>query len=227
MVIAPQNTNTSMPAVSGRVFWLWWLFATGGTGIVWAGALYILGWEVAIYFSAFVGLLLGLAQGIILRRFLGLQSWWLWVAGSGIGWFGAMVILFFASFIALIGSGLNDADPRGCLIWASGLSGAVFGAIQNPRTSLVGFYTVSWTIMNACAWAVAGFAGGIAGFMVHEHVPATRYVELSSNENLASYATGMLVGMLVIGAITGAGAVGFLKQGHAPTIYIKDRATKR
>jgi ABC-type uncharacterized transport system permease subunit len=110
---------------------------------------------------------------------------------------------------------LNDTDPRGFFIVASGIFGALFGFIQNPRTSLVGFYTKSWVIINASAWALAVFVGGTVGFFVYQPRSTSQPVEFSSNESMLSFAVGVLCGMFIIGTITGAGAVGFLRESQA------------
>jgi hypothetical protein len=213
-IVPIPRSNILFRRTPDLAMWVLWLLATTGVGAVWSVAVYSRGFydEFASYLLAFLGFWLGLLQGLVIRRYVRVKRWWMWIITSGVGWFGAMVILLLATIVGLIGSGLNDADPRGGLVAVCGMAGAVFGAIQCPRSSMFGLDAILWTMANGIAWALGGLVGGIVGLTVYGSIATERYVDFGSIEGSTSIATGLLVAMLVIGVFTGLVLVLFLRQ---------------
>src|ERR671934_2747386 len=161
-----HSTTFRQPAYF--TLWALWFLVTAGCGLVWAAVIYIWGTEhpVSVYSPFFGGLLLGLLQGLVLRRQFAAKYWWRWIVSSSVGWFCAMWILFFGFMTTSIGGGLNDTDTRGCGVAFCGLAGAAFGLIQ-ALDSQIKFDTDFWTITNAFTWAIGGLVGGIVGFAIY------------------------------------------------------------
>lgn len=194
-------------------FWALWFAIMAGYGVVWAAVIYVWGeWDMlfTIGFPLYGGLWLGVLQGLLLRHYFGARGWWLWIITSNLGWFTALLILGIGGGITLAGGGLNpETDIKGCLVTVCGLAGAMFGmgqAIQF-RISPVRFDIAFWTITNAFAWAISALIGGIVGFAILGSITMGKYVDSHSPEYSLSLASGVLAAMLVIGAVTGAGAV--------------------
>jgi hypothetical protein len=203
-----QSPSITLRQPRYLTLWALWFLSTAVYGAVWASVIYIWGVTDAFsfYFPVFGGLWLGISQGLVLRHYIAPRGWWWWIFSSAAGWFGAMVILFFGFATVSIGGGLNpETDSRPCGLAFCGLAGAVFGSIQ--AYSRIRFDTDFWAFTNAFAWSVGALAGGITGFTLYGLIKIGEYVPYDSPQETLSVALGVLVGMLVMGGITGAGAV--------------------
>jgi hypothetical protein len=188
--------------------WALWFLATAGYGAIWASIIYVRGMfdPFSFYFPVFGGLCIGIPQGLLLRHYFAARRWWLWIVASGVGWVGAMSLLFFGFAVVSIGGGLNGTDTTGCGIAFCGLAGAFFGRMQNFNSSQTRFHTDLWAITNAFAWVAGAWVGGIVGFAIYGSITTGRSPEFNSPGEAASVAWGIFAGMLIMGLITGLGA---------------------
>ena len=107
---------------------------------------------------AFGGVIMGSVQAIALKAFIGKQLAVQWIFSTGVGWFAAMMVLFFGTFVLGVGSGLNDFDPRSDEIMVCVLAGAIFGCLQ--RLFVPVFSPPIWIGLNAFAWGISTIFGG-------------------------------------------------------------------
>jgi hypothetical protein len=223
-VVPHQGSNIFFRRTPDSAMWGLWSLATAGAGVAWAGVAYFFGYEVMFRLSVplflslwptFLGLLLGFLQGLVLRRYLKLKRWWMWIAWTSLAWYCAMLCLGFPAAIVMAGTGLNpEADVEGCLVVICGIAGAVFGGIQSPILASLGIPGTGtlWAIINGFAWVLGGLVGGGAGFAVYAAIGKGSDLHFTSVEASPSIAVGIFVAMLVIGVFTGLGLVWILKE---------------
>src|SRR5438045_3634645 len=131
-----QGQSTALHQSSYLVMGVLWFLTFAGYGLVWAlGIVWGAPLEYGLYYLSVGGLLIGILQGLLLRKYLVTKVWWKWVLSSLIGWFLAMGILSLGGFAILGGSGLNDVDLSGAYIRGCGLAlccaaGGIFGFVQ-------------------------------------------------------------------------------------------------
>ncbi len=135
----PENTSEVTPVQPRTTFdwvlWFQWLLATT---LGWVLGL-VLGGEVGI------GLFVGLAQWLVLRRYLSGAGWW--ILASTIGWFLGW---------AIITSGLI-VPPGGGLV-ASMIAGAVFGLTMGVAQWIIlrNWVNVAgmWMLLSVPGWTL-------------------------------------------------------------------------
>jgi len=144
-----------------------------------------------------------------LRRCFVARGWWNWILSSSAAWLVAVLIMMVLGGITLAGTGLNPgADVRGCLVVVCGLAGYLFGLAQ-AGFSQIKFDAALWGIINAFAWTVGAFVGGIIGLAAHRamFLPWRYTSSIDTPQYTMGVALGVLTAMIVIGAVTGLGVV--------------------
>lgn len=146
-IFEPESAADASPAPRASFDWAVWLQWVLVTTVGWMLGL-ALGGEIG------VGVFVGLAQWVVLRRYF-LQAWW-WILASGAGWLAGW---------AIITSGLL-VTPGGGPFTAI-VSGAVFGLtmgiaqwlILRTRTKFAGL----WILVSVPGWTIGliGLLGSI------------------------------------------------------------------
>jgi hypothetical protein len=164
-----SEANLNQPGIAAAVhtgrsigcgFWLTWLFATVvGSGIGW-----LAGWWVSFQVPGELGtfslglvngLVLGLAQWLVLRSILPAASWWIWSSalGWGIGFLGGA---FLATQLSLVELGFSLA--LGAVI------GLCTGLAQWLVLRRISAYAGWWVLASLFSWTSAFlyYQGGLS-----------------------------------------------------------------
>lgn len=196
--------------------WALWFFATAGPGALWALVFYLRtrsnsdAFFYTIYYELLVGAVIGVFQGLVLRRYLSIKWWWMWSLLTWTGWVCALLFLMFG-FIFSMGTMMDpvdfeDTSTLQCVwLFACGIAGWTVGATQSfyfPR--YLSSVRSVWFVMNAIGWIIGGFIGRIAGTIAFKIATGGRYIYGNSPEQSLSAAIGILVAAIIIGAIMGA-----------------------
>jgi hypothetical protein len=197
----------------GFWFCLQWVLSCSGLGVGVFLAVSVNG-DLAVGLAAFGGVIIGLVQAFALRTYISKQFAVQWVFSTGVGWFAAMAFLFFGNFIAGVGSGLNNFDPRSLEIEVCVVAGAIFGSLQ--RLFVPVFSAPVWIAINAFTWGISIIFGGAIALVLDNR--ANEYAIFSP----LSTGAGAIAAISLFGVVTGLAALKILRSknenARAPTM---------
>jgi serine/threonine-protein kinase len=140
MINSPPNQPRA------RIEWALWLQWTLANTLGWLVGLIIFG-------EIWIGVGLGLAQWLVLRRETSISGWWILV--SGLAWVGSWALIV-SGFVVPPGGGILSS------LIAGALTGLLLGVGQWLLLRRRVFFASIWILVNTSVWAV-GFSGMIAG----------------------------------------------------------------
>jgi hypothetical protein len=165
MVQHGQQGETLQVAIAPHL-WLWWTLATAIAGAI-VGALEVSGFQF-LATLAFTGLLIGVAQWLILRYYIPQAFWWIGV--STLGWiFGLLLLL--SSDVALdpliqFLSTLGAWEVFWMNLVGQPIVLAVFGAAQFPILRRFVRKAHWWILVSAVGGALEGAGSSTVAYIL-------------------------------------------------------------
>jgi hypothetical protein len=164
MVQHEWQDETRQLAIAPRL-WLWWTLATTIAGAI-VGALEASGFEfVATIF--FTGLLIGVAQWLVLRQYIPKAFWWIVV--STLGWTLGLVLLSSDVTLDPVIQLLNTLGAWE-VFWMNLVKQpivlAIFGAAQFPILRRFVRKAHWWILVSALGGAIQGASGSIVAYIL-------------------------------------------------------------